>query len=192
MHKEWQHICKNKFLTFIRKKPLKNVLKMIVPIFLSFFLCITTVFAEDTIPKDSISTSTISSLRTTRLAFVAINGFVLPQAEMTSIIASTMDSIILASTIQSSIQENELPLFKVTLKNNTNNTEITNTYQGSSVLYTGLTEGAYTIISKVSYHLNGSHNQRFSILWWIIDVQKVIKDQNQPQLIHSQILLNLL
>ena len=119
---------------------------MIGALILTLFLCISTIFAEDTISKDSNSLSKISPLRTTRLAFVGINSFVLPQAEVTSIIASTTDSVIFASTVQSTIQENELPLFKITLKNNSNNTEITNTYQGSSVLYSGLTEGLYTII----------------------------------------------
>jgi len=96
--------------------------------------------------KVTLVTTSISSQRTTRLAFIGINGFVLPKSEISSIIASTKDSLIIGSTVQSQKQENELPLFKITLKNTTDSTEITNTYQGSTVLYTGLAEGKYTMI----------------------------------------------
>lgn len=95
---------------------------------------------------DSTVVSTISSQRTTRLAFIGINGYVLPESEVSSIIASTTDSLIIGSTVQSQQQENELPLFKITLKNSSDSTEITNTYQGSTVLYTGLAQGMYTMI----------------------------------------------
>ncbi|MBL8004210.1 MAG: hypothetical protein JNL36_03840 [Candidatus Kapabacteria bacterium] len=96
--------------------------------------------------EDSLTLTTISSQRITKLAFIAINGFVLPESEITSIIASSNDSLIIGSTVQSQLQENELPLFKITLKNSTDSTEITNTYQGSTVLYTGLAEGTYRMI----------------------------------------------
>lgn|GEM_PF-2866128 len=124
---------------------MKPIIHTILVLFIVQLLLNTIGYASDTIPKDTNSIP-VSSLRTTRIAFVGINSFVIPSREVSSIIAATTDTLVIATTVQSQIQEVELPLFKITLKNTSNSTEITNTYQGSSVLYTGLTEGNYTII----------------------------------------------
>lgn len=130
---------------------LKNAMSLVLLLFNVFLLGCTIVFAQSTKNDkesimDTLVTTPISSQRTTRLAFIGINGFVLPKSENSSIIASTRDSLIIGSTVQSQQQENELPLFKITLKNSTDSTKITSTYQGSTVLYTGLAEGTYTMI----------------------------------------------
>lgn len=131
--------------------PLKNAISQVFLLFCTFLLSGNVIFSQNlsTIKEnkeDSLTLTTISSQRITKLAFIAINGFVLPESEITSIIASSNDSLIIGSTVQSQLQENELPLFKITLKNSTDSTEITNTYQGSTVLYTGLAEGTYRMI----------------------------------------------
>lgn len=130
---------------------MKNAIRLVLQLFIVILLCSNVTIAQITKDKknstnDTLVATTISSQRTTRLAFIGINGFVLPKSEISTIIASSKDSLIIGSTVQSQLQENELPLFKITLKNSTDSTEITNTYQGSTVLYTGLAEGSYTMI----------------------------------------------
>lgn len=130
---------------------LKSTLGRVILLFNLVLLCTISIVAQPTTKtndtsKNALSSPTISSLRTTRLAFIGVNGYVLPEKEVSSIIASSKDSLIIGSTVQSQQQESELPLFKITLKNATDSTEITNTYQGSTVLYTGLAEGNYTMI----------------------------------------------
>lgn len=130
---------------------MKNAVSHVLLLFCTFLLSGNVVVSQNESTKkenkeDSLTVTTISSQRITRLAFIGINGYVLPESEIASIIASSNDSLIIGSTVQSQLQENELPLFKITLKNSTDSTEITNTYQGSTVLYTGLAEGTYRMI----------------------------------------------